>query len=134
MPDPCCRKKTGHPRRTRRQAGNPMVFSIPRYIAIANPDSKRWRAYAADLSTFWRERGVEANIEVIPWRDVVPHLGRLDETILPNTPAIVRLESPGRNEEVTRLLLAAGAACTPGETVQDWQTAPMADCWCSSAA
>src|SRR5437588_855680 len=43
----------------------------PRYVAIANPEGKRWQAYAGDLAAFWAERGVRPEVLVVPWRDVV---------------------------------------------------------------
>jgi hypothetical protein len=84
------------------------IVSTPRYIAIANPDSKRWQTFAHDLAEFWAERGVEPEVVVVPWRDVVPRDGNFDDLHAFDTPAIVRLESPGRDFEVTRLLLEAG--------------------------
>jgi YheC/D like ATP-grasp len=93
---------------------------LPRYIAIANPDSKRWQTYARDLAGFWAARGVAPEIVVVPWRDVVPRDGNLDDLPAFNAPAIVRLESPGRDFEVTKLLLAAGVRDSPHEPATDW--------------
>jgi hypothetical protein len=80
----------------------------PRYIAIANPDGKRWQLYARELSTFWGERGVTPDVEVIPWSTVVSRDGNLDGLSAFDRPALVRLESPGRDFAVTKLLLRAG--------------------------
>lgn len=88
---------------------------VPRYVAIANPDSLRWRAYERDLLAFWRGRGVEPDVTVVPWATVVERDGNLDELPAFDRPALVRLESPGRDWLVTRLLLAAGGRERPGE-------------------
>jgi glutathione synthase/RimK-type ligase-like ATP-grasp enzyme len=96
----------------------------PRYVVLANPDSLRWQAYAPELDAFWAERGVRAEVEVVPWRDVVPRDGNLDGLAAFDRPALVRLESPGRDWEVARLLLAAGARAVPGEAEEDWLALP----------
>jgi hypothetical protein len=94
-------------------------MSAVRYVVIANPDGKRWQAYSRDLAAFWEARGVQAEIEVVPWRTVVPRDGNLDGLAAFDQPALVRLESPGRDFEVTRLLLEAGGRAVPGEPT-DW--------------
>src|SRR6516225_4305717 len=80
----------------------------PRYVVIANPGSKRWQAYAPELTAFWGERGVRPEVELVPWNVVVPRDGNLDGLGAFDRPALVRLESPGRDWEVARLLLQAG--------------------------
>jgi glutathione synthase/RimK-type ligase-like ATP-grasp enzyme len=95
---------------------------LPRYVAIANPDGKRWRTYAGELSAFWEARGVRPEVEVVPWRAVVPRDGDLDGLAAFDRPALVRLESPGRDFEVTRLLLQAGAR-EDGDDA-DWHALP----------
>jgi hypothetical protein len=94
-------------------------MAAPRYVAIANPEGKRWQAYARDLAAFWQARGVYPAVEVVPWKEVVPCDGNLDGLSVFDQPAVVRLESPGRDFEVTKLLLEAGAREVPGETA-DW--------------
>ncbi|HEY7155907.1 MAG TPA: STM4014 family protein [Gemmataceae bacterium] len=94
----------------------------PRYIAIVNPDSKRWQTYAPELLAFWRERGVEPEIEVVPWREIVPRDGDLDGLAAFERPALVRMESPGRDFEVTKLLLQAGERATGTASGIDWNT------------
>ena len=79
----------------------------PRYLMLANADSKRWQAYAHDLTAFWQDRGIRPEVHLIPWREIVPCLGHLDAMPLFDTPALVRLESPGRDFEVMKLLLQA---------------------------
>jgi hypothetical protein len=91
----------------------------PRYVAIANPEGKRWQAYARDLEAFWQARGVRPAVEVVPWKEVVPRDGDLDGLAAFDEPAVVRLESPGRDFEVARLLLEAGGRAVPGEP-DDW--------------
>src|SRR5262245_56658784 len=98
-------------------------MSPPRYIAIANPDSKRWQTYARELAEFWQARGQEPQVEVVSWRDVVPRDGNLDGLAAFDRPALVRLESPGRDFEVTRQLLQAGCRAWPHEP-DDWETLP----------
>jgi hypothetical protein len=80
----------------------------PRYLAVANPAGKRWQAFQRDLFAFWAEQGVTPTVEVLPWSDVVPRLGDLSGMTDLQRPAEVRLESPGRDAEVKRLLLRAG--------------------------
>jgi hypothetical protein len=92
---------------------------LPRYVAIANPDGKRWQAYAAALDAFWHCRGIRPEVEVVPWKTVVPRDGDLDGLEAFDRPALVRLESPGRDFDVTRLLLEAGGRAVPGERT-DW--------------
>jgi hypothetical protein len=100
-----------------------MPTRTPRYVAIANPDGKRWQAYAPELTAFWREQGVEPEVEVVPWRQVVPRDGDLDGLSAFDRPALVRLESPGRDWEVTRLLLQAGSRAADDHAA-DWSHLP----------
>jgi glutathione synthase/RimK-type ligase-like ATP-grasp enzyme len=101
-----------------------MSGTLPRYLVLANADSKRWQAYAHDLSAFWQERGIEPDVDLIPWREVVPCLGDLDPMPAFDAPAVVRLESPGRDFEVMKLLLKAGAVEDAGEPPRDWLSLP----------
>src|SRR5262245_53703808 len=95
-------------------------MTTPRYVIVANPDSKRWETYAPALQTFWQSRGVTPDVALVPWREVVPHDGCLDGLAAFDQPALVRLESPGRDFEVTKQLLAAGARACPDEPPCDW--------------
>lgn len=81
----------------------------PRYVVVANPDSKRWLAYEPELRGFWQARGVAADVELVPWSVVVPRAGNLAGLAAFDRPAIVRLESPGRDWDVARQLLRLGA-------------------------
>jgi hypothetical protein len=56
---------------------------------------------------------------LVPWAEVIPADGRLDRLSAFDEPAVVRLESPGKDEAVTRLLLAVGDPLT------DWSTVPL---------
>ncbi|HMF12831.1 MAG TPA: hypothetical protein VKE94_11010, partial [Gemmataceae bacterium] len=98
-------------------------MSPPRYVAICNPDGKRWQAYARELAGWWREQGLAPEVEVVPWKSIVPRDGFLDGMPAFDQPAIVRLESPGRDFEVTKLLLAAGAR-EAGDVSTDWSSLP----------
>jgi glutathione synthase/RimK-type ligase-like ATP-grasp enzyme len=95
----------------------------PRYVVIANPVSLRWKAYAPDLTTFWSERGVTPEVELVSWRDVILRDGELDGLPAFDQPAVVRLESPGRDWEVAQLLLRAGSRAR-GEDGEHWLTLP----------
>jgi glutathione synthase/RimK-type ligase-like ATP-grasp enzyme len=96
----------------------------PRYLVLANADSKRWQAYAHDLARFWQERGIQPDVHLVAWREVVPCLGDIDAMPVFDAPAVVRLESPGRDIEVMKLLLQAGAAADPREPPGDWLGLP----------
>lgn len=86
----------------------------PRYVVVANREGKRWQAYERDLFAFWQRHGSETQVALIPWREVVPRLGQIDDLLDDDGSAIFRLESPGRGDfDVIRLLAAAGAA--PGK-------------------
>jgi glutathione synthase/RimK-type ligase-like ATP-grasp enzyme len=102
-------------------------MNVPRYVNLANPDGKRWQAYQSALFGFWKKRGVEPNVLLIPWRDVVPRFGQLDELLSDDAPAICRLESPGRDQEVMQLLLEAGdESCRSASRMQDEHIAKSA--------
>jgi hypothetical protein len=100
----------------------------PRYVVVANPDSVRWRAYEPELHAFWQGRGVRPEVELVPWSAVVPRDGDLGGLAAFDRPALVRLESPGRDWDVYRLLLQAGARDT-GEEGTDWLALPYRKGW-----
>jgi hypothetical protein len=93
----------------------------PRYVLIANPGTKRCEAYRRELAAYWAARGVVPELEVVPWAEVVPRDGNLDELPAFDRPAVVRLESPGKDTHVTRLLLEAGARDDSAEPPRDWR-------------
>ena len=96
-------------------------MSAPRYVVVANPGSKRWETYRRELLGFWSTRGVTPDVEVVPWSEVVPRDGDLTGLPAFDYPAVVRLESPGKDDAVTRLLLEAGARDDPSEPPWDWR-------------
>jgi hypothetical protein len=91
-------------------------------VVVANPESLRWRAYHPELEQFWAEAGLAVDIEVVPWSTLVPRDGNLDGLPAFDRPALVRLESPGRDWEVTRQLLQAGVRATGQGQVEDFAT------------
>ncbi len=93
----------------------------PRYVLIANPGTKRCETYRRELLTFWAKRGVTPKVFVVPWAEVVKRDGDLDDLPEFDEPAVVRLESPGKDEGVTRLLLEAGAREDPAEPPCNWR-------------
>src|SRR4051794_24233575 len=99
------------------------TMNEPRYVVVANPDGKRWQLYQRDLLAFWRRRGCEPHIIVIPWREAIPRLGRIDDLLKDERPSIFRLESPGRDREVIGLLLEAGSADCDRST--PWRDQPI---------
>ena len=76
---------------------------MPRYVLIANPGTKRCETYRRELLAFWAGRGVTPDVEVVPWADVVPRDGNLDGLAAFDRPAVVRLESPGKDAQVTAM-------------------------------
>lgn len=96
----------------------------PRYIVLANPDSKRWQAYSRELTDFWQERDIKPEVNLVPWRQIVPRTGSMDGLAAFDTAAVLRLESPGRDFEVTKLLVQAGAAADCREPPRDWLGLP----------
>lgn len=95
----------------------------PRYLLIANPASKRCQAYLHELQAFWQARQQPFEVEVLPWREVIPRDGDLTGLAACDRTALVRFDSPGKDFEVTRLLLQAGAQAT-GEAGTDWLALP----------
>ncbi len=94
----------------------------PRYVLIANPGTKRCETYRRELLAFWAARGVTPEVELVPWAELVPRDGSLDGLAAFDRPAVVRLESPGKDDRVTRLLLESGARDDPAEPACDWRT------------
>jgi hypothetical protein len=96
-----------------------------RYVLIANRGTKRCETYRSELLAFWESRGYTPELEIVPWADVVPRDGNLDDLPAFDRPAIVRMESPGKDDQVTRLLLEAGARNNPSEPRRDWRTVEL---------
>jgi glutathione synthase/RimK-type ligase-like ATP-grasp enzyme len=96
----------------------------PRYVLIANADGKRCQHYVRELLAFWNEHGQRPDLEIVPWSAVVPRDGDLDGLAAFDAPALVRLESPGKDFDVTRLLLAAGARDVGTGNDAEWLDLP----------
>jgi hypothetical protein len=94
---------------------------MPRYVLITNPGTKRCETYRGELLAYWASRG-GADVELVPWAEVVPRDGNLDGLAVFDRPAIVRMESPGKDDRVTRLLLEAGGRDDPAEPPRDWRS------------
>jgi glutathione synthase/RimK-type ligase-like ATP-grasp enzyme len=95
---------------------------MPQFVMIANPGTKRCETYREEFRAYWNARGVAAELEVVPWAEVVPRDGNLDALPAFDAPAVVRIESPGKDDQVTRLLLEAGARDAPSEPPRDWRS------------
>ena len=74
-----------------------------RYVFVANPGTPRCEHHAAAV----RAAG-DFELVVVPWVDVIPRHGCLDDLPAFDAPAVVRLESPGRDARVAALMLEAG--------------------------
>ncbi len=97
-------------------------MTASRYVLIANPGTKRCETYRAELIAYWAAHAVTPDLEVVPWAEVVARDGNLDDLRAFEKPAIVRMESPGKDETATRLLLEAGARADPSEPPRDWRS------------
>lgn len=98
------------------------MTAAPRYVLIANPGTKRCETYRAELLAYWSARGAAPELEVVPWVEVIARDGNLDRLPAFDRPAIVRLESPGKDDNATRALLQAGERDEPSEPKHDWST------------
>ncbi len=94
-----------------------------RYLLLANPEGKRCQAYLRELNGFWLALGIQPEIEVIPWRDLIRCDGDFGTLSTFDRPALVRLESPGKDFEVAQLLLQNGTR-EAGESNVDWLSIP----------
>jgi hypothetical protein len=97
----------------------------PRYVLVANPGTKRCELYRRELAAFWAACGATPDVTVVPWAEVVPRDGHLDGLPAFDRPAVVRLESPGKDAHVYRLLLEAGGRDDPSEPPRDCRAVPM---------
>ncbi len=91
---------------------------LNRYVILANPGSKRWELYSQELHHFWEEQQDAAEIHLLPWIEVLNQKGDLSGFPQFEKSALVRLESPGRNFEVTKALLQLG------DPAQSWDELP----------
>jgi glutathione synthase/RimK-type ligase-like ATP-grasp enzyme len=76
---------------------------IPRLIVLGNPGSKRVEQVSAAAVR------VGLSPVVVPWLEWIEGRQRLDGVVSSND--IVRIESPGKDFEVERAILGAGAEC-----------------------
>jgi hypothetical protein len=90
---------------------------MPQYVLIANPGTPRCETYRREFDAFW---GGHADLVVVPWADIVARDGDLDDLPAFDRPAVVRLESPGKCDDVYRRMLAVGAREDPAAPPQDW--------------
>lgn len=96
-----------------------------RLVLIANPGTKRCEAYRRSAADFGDTHAAPVELEVVPWAAVVPADGGLDGLPAFARPALVRLESPGKDAAVSRLLLAAGARDDVAEPPRDWSAVEL---------
>jgi hypothetical protein len=101
----------------------------PRYVLIANAGTKRCQMYHRELLAYWAARNVTPEVELVPWAEVVSRDGNLDDLPSFDTPAVVRLESPGKDSAVLRLMLEAGARDDPAEPPCDWHALELPKGW-----
>jgi glutathione synthase/RimK-type ligase-like ATP-grasp enzyme len=76
--------------------------SAPRYVLVANPGTKRCEAYRRALGEHWAGT---ADIEIVPWAEIAACQGDLRTLSAFDRPAVVRLESPGKDKNVYRQFL-----------------------------
>lgn len=92
----------------------------PRWLLLGNPGHRRV-AYVQDALSRTHHRPAR----LVSWIDALT--GRVDVASLMTPDTILRLESPGEDERVTRALLAIGAAQLdqPTLSVEDASSAPL---------
>jgi hypothetical protein len=96
-----------------------------RYVLIANPGTKRCEAYRRELLAFWAARGHPPDVTIVRGADVADRDGCLDGLPGFNRPAVVRMESPGKDDDAYRSMLAAGARGDPSEPAQHWRSVEL---------
>lgn len=93
----------------------------PRFVVVANPGSRRTELFAAAVAA----AGLPPP-RVVAWADLLA--GRADLATKVRAGDVVRLESPGKDFEVERAILALGADCRdeedPGGSRYDRLSAP----------
>lgn len=94
-------------------------------VAIADPDSLRWRHYHAAA----KRLNVHGSIRLIPWCEVIERQGNIGD-LLPNEPSRLRVESPGRDPALFAGLMQfgqanAGVTPTPWLGRQGWIGSPF---------
>lgn len=98
-----------------------MTEAALRYVLIANPGSPRCEAFRQELLSYRDSGGRPLDFEIVPWSEVVSRGGNLDGLSAFALPAVVRLESPGKSNEVYRRILGrtgtVPAPWDPGQLV-----------------
>ena len=100
-------------------------MTAPRYILIGNPDGKRLTLFQRELANYWADRNESPTVVIVPWAEIISRDGNLDELPEFAAPSIVRLDSHGKDNQVYRLLLDAGARENPAESCRDWSEVAM---------
>lgn len=86
-------------------------------ILIADPNSMRANSFCSELSAYDLETGRNSRVTIIDWEQVCVRGGRISD-LLPDQPAILRIESPARDFGVIQALIKAGetaAGLSPSE-------------------
>ena len=68
------------------------------YVVIADPQSLRWKHYQQALEKI----GLPLKLHLLPWHDVIQRDGDIG-LMLPETPSLLRVESPGRDFSLVQL-------------------------------
>jgi hypothetical protein len=79
-----------------------------RYVVLANPGTPRGDGYVAELRAFWAARGESPEIVVVPWAKFLEAGAHFDALAEFDEPAFVKIESPGKSDEVYRQIVALG--------------------------
>lgn len=87
--------------------------SDPRFVLVSNPGSRRTELFQAALTASTARRA-----HVVPWGDLLTGAVDLSEVVCAGD--VVRIESPGKDFEVERLLLMLGAE---GAAEEEWEGA-----------
>ncbi len=97
------------------------VLHPPRFILIANAGTPRCSHFCSEFKGYLRTGQAEPELHVVPWAEVIARGGDLADLALFDEPAIVRIESPGKDYQVTQLLLESGAHGNPSESRVNWR-------------
>lgn len=81
--------------------------SSPKYFVIADPNSHRWKKYSEAIEHSGK-LGKALDWKLIPWSELLDCRGALHELISQDAAGLLRIESPGRDFEITRQLIWIG--------------------------
>lgn len=99
-------------------------------VIIADPNSMRAHSFCSELRAYDLETGRSSTVTIIDWEQVCAKGGRIAD-LLPDQPAILRIESPARDFGVIRALIKAGeraAGMIPSERDEGghgWIASPL---------